>query len=104
VAATPIKFRADSAQPFDARCLSWQIPEAAGAREATVSIWTTYGRRKGVRMLAAPHDLVMLRTRPIGCRFVGHADHNAALNIAARGIKRWGEVMRPHAASTLTAS
>jgi putative transposase len=38
------------------------------------------------------------------CRFVGHADHNAALNIAARGVERWGEVMRPHAAPTLTAS
>ncbi len=38
------------------------------------------------------------------CRFVGHADHNAAINIATRGVERWGEVMRPHAAPTLTAS
>ena len=38
------------------------------------------------------------------CRFVGHADHNAAINIAARGVERWGEVMRPNAAPTLTAS
>ena len=38
------------------------------------------------------------------CRFVGHADHNAAINIANRGVERWGEVMRPHAAPTLTAS
>lgn len=40
----------------------------------------------------------------VRCRFVGHADHNAAVNIAARGIERWGEVMRPNAAPTLTAS
>jgi putative transposase len=58
----PVKFRTDAAQPFDARCLSWQIPEAVGGREATVSIWTTQGRCKGVRVLAAPSDLVLLRT------------------------------------------
>jgi putative transposase len=63
---TPVRFRADAAQPFDARCLSWQIPDQVGARQATVSIWTTAGRCKGVRVLAAPSDLVMLRTRPIG--------------------------------------
>ncbi len=63
---TPIRFRADAAQPFDARCLSWQIPETVGNREATVSIWTTEGRCKGVRLLAAPQDLVLLRTRPLG--------------------------------------
>jgi putative transposase len=65
VAATPIGFRADGAQPFDARCLSWQIPDTVGAREATVSIWTTSGRLKGVRVLAAPRDLALLRTRAI---------------------------------------
>jgi hypothetical protein len=33
-----------------------------------------------------------------------NADHNAAINIATRGVERWGEVMRPNAAPTLTAS
>jgi putative transposase len=66
VAATPIGFRPEAAQPFDARCLSWQIPDVVGTREATVSIWTTHGRCKGVPVLALPHDLALLRTRPIG--------------------------------------
>jgi hypothetical protein len=74
VAATPIGFRADAAQPFDARCLSWQIPEQVGGREATVSIWTTHGRQKGVRVLAAPKDLALLRTHPIGETDLIHRD------------------------------
>jgi putative transposase len=66
ITSTSIGFRAESAQPFDARCLSWRIPEEVGCREATVSIWTVAGRLKGIRVLAAPPDLVLLRTRPIG--------------------------------------
>ncbi|MFB9678586.1 RNA-guided endonuclease InsQ/TnpB family protein [Streptosporangium vulgare] len=41
--AKPLAFRADAAQPFDDRCLSWQTAER------TVSIWTTGGRMKAVR-------------------------------------------------------
>ena len=41
-------------------------PTTSADREATVSIWTTHGRFKGMRILAAPRDLVLLRTRPIG--------------------------------------
>ena len=66
VAESPIRFRADAAQPFDGRCLSWQIPDAVDGREATVSIWTTHGRLKGIRVMAAARDLVLLRTRRIG--------------------------------------
>ena len=51
VADKAIGFRAQAAQPFDARCLSWQLPDAVGARQATVSIWTTGGRLKNVRII-----------------------------------------------------
>ncbi|MFF3493971.1 RNA-guided endonuclease InsQ/TnpB family protein [Streptomyces sp. NPDC002795] len=47
-------FRATAAQPFDDRCLSWQVD----AR--TVSIWTTHGRMKGVRYTGAADQLKML--------------------------------------------
>lgn len=66
VQATPVSFRVDAAQPFDARCLAWRIPNTIGGREATVSIWTVHGRLRRVRVLAAPRDLASLRTRAIG--------------------------------------
>ncbi|MFU8872757.1 RNA-guided endonuclease InsQ/TnpB family protein [Micromonospora sp. SL4-19] len=39
----PIRFRADAAQPFDDRCLSWRIADR------TVSIWAVGGRLNRVR-------------------------------------------------------
>ena len=60
----PVMFRAEAGQPFDARCLSWQLGDAG--REAGVSIWTTAGRLKNVRIVGNPDQLLLLRTRPIG--------------------------------------
>jgi len=62
---SPIVFRPSSAQPFDARCLSWQFADEIG-RTATVSIWTVGGRLKNVPILGDPKQLMLLRTRGIG--------------------------------------
>ncbi|TCO57050.1 RNA-guided endonuclease InsQ/TnpB family protein [Actinocrispum wychmicini] len=64
VEAKPIVFRLDAAQPFDARCLSWQLPELG--REGTVSIWTATGRLRSLRVLGSPAYLTLLRTSTIG--------------------------------------
>jgi putative transposase len=66
ICGKPIAFRDDAAQPFDARCLSWQIRDAVGHREATVSIWTVHGRLRNIRILAAPKDLALLRVLKVG--------------------------------------
>lgn len=50
----PVRFREDSAQPFDDRMLSWQHDVG------TVSIWTTAGRLKGIRFVGHPDHLKML--------------------------------------------
>jgi putative transposase len=50
-------FRADGAQPYDDRCLSWQ-PE-----QHTVSIWTTAGRLKGVQFACAAWQRDLLAQR-----------------------------------------
>ncbi|MEV6838534.1 transposase [Streptomyces sp. NPDC051133] len=50
----PIRFRAEAAQPFDDRCLSWQMD--AG----TVSIWTISGRLKGVAFTGHPEHIQLL--------------------------------------------
>ncbi|WPB96098.1 RNA-guided endonuclease InsQ/TnpB family protein [Streptomyces malaysiensis] len=50
----PVVFRADSAQPYDDRMLSWQIPERR------VSIWAVSGRVKDVTFTASPEQLATL--------------------------------------------
>ncbi|MDA2805348.1 RNA-guided endonuclease InsQ/TnpB family protein [Nocardiopsis suaedae] len=51
---TPVRFRKDSAQPFDDRCLSWQVDARA------VSIWTVRGRLKGLGFVCSPEQAKML--------------------------------------------
>ncbi|MEV7027477.1 transposase, partial [Kitasatospora sp. NPDC093558] len=51
----PIAFRPEAAQPFDDRCLSWQLDRQ------TVSVWTTGGRLKNVRFVCSDDALTMLR-------------------------------------------
>ncbi len=50
----PIAFRAQAGQPFDDRCLSWQIDTR------TVSIWTTAGRMRDIAFTASAEQLTML--------------------------------------------
>jgi putative transposase len=50
----PITFRPDAAQPYDDRCLSWQLDTR------TVSIWTTSGRLRGVRFACSADALKTL--------------------------------------------
>ena len=54
IESTPIGFRPDAAQPFDDRCLSWQMD----AR--TVSIWTVAGRMKNLDFTSSPDQLKLL--------------------------------------------
>ncbi len=51
---SPIAFRREAAQPFDDRCLSWQLD----AR--TVSIWTVAGRMRGIRFACSADQLKTL--------------------------------------------
>ncbi|MFC5718938.1 RNA-guided endonuclease InsQ/TnpB family protein [Streptomyces gamaensis] len=55
VESKPVVFRSEAAQPYDDRCLSWQMDQQ------TVSIWTVAGRIKGVRFACSPDALKMLR-------------------------------------------
>ena len=54
------RFRLDAAQPFDVRCLSWNLDEQ------TISIWTTSGRLKGIRFACASWQLDLLRAHRQG--------------------------------------
>lgn len=64
VESKPITFRPDAAQPFDDRCLSWQIPDLGN--EGTVSIWTTAGRMQGIRFRGSEQHVAMLRAHRKG--------------------------------------
>ena len=67
-----VRFRSDAAQPFDARCLSWQLPEHG--RAGTVSIWTVTGRMKSLRIVGNPVHLTLLKSRTIGETDLVHCD------------------------------
>lgn len=54
VEGKPIRFRKDAAQPFDDRCLSWNL----NAR--TVSIWTAHGRARNIPFVCSPAQEKML--------------------------------------------
>ena len=51
----PIVFRPQAAQPYDDRCLSWQLDAQ------TVSIWTTAGRLKNISFACSAEALKMLQ-------------------------------------------
>ncbi|GAA1000729.1 RNA-guided endonuclease TnpB family protein [Acrocarpospora macrocephala] len=50
----PIGFRPGAAQPFDDRCLSWQVDSR------TVSVWTLAGRLRGIAFTGSPEQVAML--------------------------------------------
>jgi putative transposase len=54
------RFRPDAAQPYDARCLSWNLDQQS------VSIWATGGRLQAVRFARAPWQLERLRAHRQG--------------------------------------
>jgi len=62
----PIAFRPDAAQPFDDRCLSWQLDRR------TVSIWTVAGR--GIRFRCSDAQYARLRDHRQGESDLVHRD------------------------------
>jgi putative transposase len=65
--STPVAFRADAAQPFDDRCLSWQLDRR------TVSIWTVAGRLR-IRFRCSAAQLARLRDHRQGESDLVHRD------------------------------
>ena len=51
------RFRRNAAQPYDDRCLSWQV------EQRTVSIWTVGGRLKGLRFVVGEQQARLLAHR-----------------------------------------
>ena len=64
----PITFRADAAQPFDDRCLSWQLDRR------TVSIWTVAGRMTGIPFRCSDAQFARLRDHRQGESDLVHRD------------------------------
>jgi IS605 OrfB family transposase len=68
VETSPIRFRWDAAQPYDARMLSWRHDAS------TVSVWTTAGRLKSVAFTGSADQLKTVATRPVGESDLVHRD------------------------------
>ncbi|MFF5212076.1 RNA-guided endonuclease InsQ/TnpB family protein [Streptosporangium sp. NPDC000396] len=68
IESKPITFRADAAQPFDDRCLSWDHSTH------TVSIWTTAGRLKKVAFTGSAAQLTQLAIHRKGETDLIHRD------------------------------
>jgi putative transposase len=64
----PVRFRPGAAQPYDDRCLSWQLDKR------TVSIWTTSGRLRGVRFACSADALKTLAAYRQGESDLVHRD------------------------------
>lgn len=67
-AGKPIRFRPDAAQPFDDRCLSWQLDRGS------VSIWTTRGRLCGIRFVCCEQTRKLLAGHRQGETDLVHRD------------------------------
>ena len=63
-----MRFRRDAAQPFDDRCLSWQLDSH------TVSIWTVAGRQPGIHFICSDQQLAVLAAHRKGESDLVHRD------------------------------